>query len=313
MIGVIVGTLAVGGVALGSTALKDNTSQTQQDSEEDSQQDTETEQESEQETEQYGELSREEIDQIVHDFLVSYQPAEQIEKFGFTFHLWEDPYAKTYFYTWCNDIPIVVVHAFYKDENGQTEGMGNEVFYYVDKSTGEMIEIQTPACITAPELEYLFYVGKTDIIIRESFWGEEPFTYYKESVSMDGFEESMISIEEAESLLGSGDYQEMEWSQIAALTANSSVDEAKIANFVRNYVPDSTYDVFELKDYPHVTKYYKEHIGVQYVQYQSTGKEGRTFGYLGTNFERRSKRNSDSRRNQIHVAGKSITTYLSLG
>ena len=273
-IGIAVATISVGGITLGSILLKDNTPSTEQSSEKDTPQDSENEQETEQDTEETTELTKEEIDVIVNDFLLSYQPAEQIEKYGFILHPWEDPYATSYFYTWCNDIPLVVTAVYYIEENQQAE-MINYFIYSVDKSTGEIIEIQNPDFMIEPENSYPFFVGKTDVIIGKSSDGE-CYAYCRVDYSINGFVEREIANEDAEALIDKGEYQQITWSYLAELTENGNrdngvtteeIDKGVIQEFLQNYEPNETLDVYELRGEPRTTNYYKEHLGLQYVTF----------------------------------------------
>lgn len=237
--------------------------------EQDSEVEKEIQQEIKKETEEITEHTKEEIDAIVNDFLLSYQPVESIEVYGFTYIPDEDPYYRQFSYNWCNDIPIITIRCTYKEVNGQAEPISNYVFYYVDKTTGDVVEMQKPDCFEAVEYSYDIYIGENDLIIKKSFYGEDPISYYLETFSQNGFIESAISNEEAESLLGA--YELIQEKPIATLTANTGTDKTQILDFLGSYVPDSTFEVFEMKGYPATEYPYREDVGVRYVPF-ATGE-----------------------------------------
>lgn len=237
--------------------------------EQDGEVEKEIQQEIKKETEETTELTKEEIEAIVNDFLVSYRPVESIEEYGFTYIPDEDPYYRQFSYNWCNDIPSITIRCTYKEVNGQAEPISNYVFYYVDKTTGDVVEMQKPDCFEAVEYSYDIYIGENDLIIKKSFYGEDPISYYLETFSQNGFVESAISNEEAESLLGA--YELIQEKAIATVTANAGADKTQILDFLGSYVPDSTFEVFEMKGFPATEYPYREDVGVRYVSF-ATGE-----------------------------------------
>lgn len=265
-IGVAVATISVGGIALGSTVLKDNTPPTEQSSEKDTQQDTETEQNTEHETEEVAELTKEEIDGIVTEFLINYHPVESVETNGKTYVPTEMIFGKNYCYFWHNETPIVGTCIRFNERSMGLESILNIMFYSVDKTTGEVYELETPSCINYSNCE--LYNGENDILIQ--MWDEG--TFYLESLSGNSFIESAISLEEAITLRENGDYTMVEWSEIATLKLPEKVDKKVISEFLQNYEPNATLDVYELRGEPRVTNYYKEHLGLQYVTFIANEK-----------------------------------------
>lgn len=219
------------------------------------------------ETEEATELSREEIDEVVKQFLVSYEPTESIEVYGFTFVPDENPYFRDYAYSWCGETPIIIVKTGYDEINSQAEGITGYAFFSVDKMTGEVIELQNPACLEYVEYGFTFYAGESGLLVEKNYWPDETYTYYLEVYSANGVEENVVDAKQAESLINDSGYQRMEYSLIASLTATTSVGEETITSFLNGYTPDATFDVYELKGYPATTCIYRADLGVQYVSF----------------------------------------------
>lgn len=219
------------------------------------------------ETEEALGLSREEIDEVVKQFLVSYEPTESIEVYGFTFVPNENPYFRDYAYSWCGETPIIIVKTGYDEINSQAEGITGYAFFSVDKMTGEVIELQNPACLEYVECGFTFYAGESGLLVEKNYWPDETYTYYLEVYSTNGVEENVVDAKQAESLINDSGYQRLEYSLIASLNATTGVGEEAITTFLNGYVPDATFDVYELKGYPATTCIYREDVGVQYVSF----------------------------------------------
>lgn len=220
-------------------------------------------------TEERTELSREEIDEIVKQFLLSYEPVPSLEMYGFTFAPSDDPYFRNYAYSWCGEMPIIIVQTGYNEINSQAEGITDCVFFSVDKTTGEIIELQRPACFEYVEHSFRFYAGEEGLVIEKNYWPDESNTYYLEKISADTNEwiENGLNLDQGQSFVNNGSFQPMEYSMIASLTATEGADEEKIRTFLNGYTPEATFDVYELKGYPATVYIYRADLGVQYVSF----------------------------------------------
>ncbi len=206
-IGVVVATISVGGIALGSTLLKDNTPQTEQSSEYDSQQNTETEQDIKQETErdtqnEDDQLSEEEMLSL-HEFLLYYNPEDKVSN------------ARDEIYTffsegWCNNTVIVFVSNQYHVQ-GYSVMQEMWSLYCLDRTTGTFVEIEKPACIEDGErgYQYEFYTKGADILIVKSHFESGNPSFYVETMSENGLIEKNVSEEEMRAILEDGTYYSM--------------------------------------------------------------------------------------------------------
>lgn len=221
------------------------------------------------ETEQSAELSREEIDEVVKQFLLSYEPTESIEVYGFTFIPDENPYFRDYAYSWCGEMPIVIVKTGYDEINSQAEGITGYDFFSVDKTTGEVIKLQSPPCLEYVEYGFRFYAGEVGLVVEKIYWPDESTSYYLEKFSADtnAWFENGLNLDQGQAFINNGSFQPMEYSLIASLSATESVDEEKILTFLNGYTPDATFDVYDLKGYPATTCSYRADLGVQYVSF----------------------------------------------
>ena len=211
-IGVAVATISIGGIALGSTLLKDDTTPTEQSSEGASRNNTEVESEevfeTEQETEQGEGLYNEKVQKAVHEFLVTYKPEDKVVDA-------RSQIDTSFSVCWCNDTPIVFMKFHYYVQR-YTTAREMYCFYYMDKTSGEILEMEKPACMEdgAWSYSYEICVRESDIIIVKSALDGGNPSYYLETISEKGFVERVISEDEIGDYCEKGNY---EWMTLNAL------------------------------------------------------------------------------------------------
>ena len=199
-IGVAVATISIGGVALGSTLLKDTTPSTEQSSENDFQQDTENEQDTEHGTK----ASYEEIIQIVESFHASYQPPKTIEVNGYRY-IYSDLNNDFKLCFISNDISILMTSYLYYEEEFGERWFSNYTWYYVDRALGEVIEMQTPSCLESAVDGCLTTTVEKDILIQIEN-GENKQWYQITNITKNGFDEIAITEEECDLLIESEEF-----------------------------------------------------------------------------------------------------------
>ena len=202
-IGVVVATVSIGGIALGSTLLKDTIPPTEQSSEYSSQQDIETEQEAKQDTQnEYTPLSEEEMLSL-HEFLLYYNPEEKISNAT-------DEIYTVFSEGWCNNTIILFIrNQYYVQGKSLMQEMWS--LYCLDRTTGTFIEIEKPACVEDGErgYQYEFYTKGADILIVKTHFESGNPSFYVETMSENGLIEKNVSEEEMRAILGDGDYEKM--------------------------------------------------------------------------------------------------------